>query len=470
VATRFLRILMTASSNTCDTHGSGDPRNCVGYAIDEIGAGTFTSGGEFIDLVKHEPTQAQTVTQVSSVDPWHTGDGMIASRIQTGFDLFFTSGYTNHLPALIPVAMFYSTPEDAAAEIAYIEKRGYPISGVEMSEEPDGNQMMPEDYGELYLQWATALHKVDPKLRLGGPVFTGENEDIKVWPDADGRTSWLGRFLDYLKEHGRMSDLSFVSFEHYPLDPCAINWSDLYREPALWKGTLGAWREDGVPANVPLYNTESNVSWSLTDPMQDVFSALWLADSVGSFLTNAGPGAEYYQFYVNPDPLESGCHSWGTFSNFVADENLEIRGHTPQYYAGQLLNLDWVKHGAGVHALYPAAGDLEDEAHHQLITAYAVKRPDGEWSLLILNKDPSNPHEVNIDFEGSGKAKPGQFTGSVKVATFGAAEYVWHSSGRTSHADPDGPAKHSEVEWKPGQKMLLPKASMTVLTGKVMGQ
>src|SRR5580698_11330250 len=38
---RFLRILMTASSNTCDTHGSenpktADPRNCVGYAIREL--------------------------------------------------------------------------------------------------------------------------------------------------------------------------------------------------------------------------------------------------------------------------------------------------------------------------------------------------------------------------------------------------------------------------------------------------
>ncbi len=467
VSTRFLRILMTASSNTCDTHGSLDARNCVGYAIGEIGAGNFTSLGEFVDLVKHVPSQAQTVTQVSSVDPWHTDGGIVSSRIQTGFDLFFTSGYTNHLPALIPVAMFYTTPEDAAAEIAYIEKRGYPVSGVEMSEEPDGAQMMPEDYAAFYLQWATALHKVDPKLKLGGPVFTGENEDIKVWPDAEGRTSWLGRFLDYLKAHGRMRDLAFVSFEHYPLDPCNINWSDLYREPQLWKGTLDAWREDGVPADVPLFNTESNVSWSLTDPMQDVFAGLWLADSVGSFLTDAGPGAKYYQFFVNPDPLQKGCQSWGTFGSFVADEKLEIKGYTAEYFASQMLNLDWVKHGAGVHQLYPAAGDLEDEAHHKLITAYAVKRPDGAWSLLILNKDPSNAHSVSIAFEDGGKETAAQFGGAVKVVTFGAAEYVWHWSGATSHADPDGPPKRSEIEWKSGQKVLLPKASITVLTGKV---
>ena len=43
--------------------------------------------------------------------------------------------------------------------MTYIEKRGYPVSYVEMSEEPDGAYMMPEDYGALYVQWAKALQK-----------------------------------------------------------------------------------------------------------------------------------------------------------------------------------------------------------------------------------------------------------------------------------------------------------------------
>jgi hypothetical protein len=104
-----------------------------------------------------------------------------------------------------------------------------------------------------------------------------------------------------------------------------------------------------------------------------------------------------------------------------------------------------------------------------LITAYAAKRPDGEWSLLIINKDPSNAHQVSISFENGGKEVDGGFAGTVKMVTFGAAEYVWHSSGPTSHADPDGPPKRSDVQWKEGQKVLLPKASVTVLTGKVGG-
>ncbi len=467
ISTRFLRVWMTQSSNTCDSHGKQDPRNCVGYAISEIYAGNYNSRDQFVDLIKHTPGQAQTNIQVSSNDSWHTAEDILTTRIQTGFDLFFTSGITNHLPAMIPVAMLYATPEDSAAEISYIEKRGYPISYVEMGEEPDGQFMLPEDYAALYLQWATALHRVDAKLKLGGPVFTGANEDIKAWPDAQGRTSWLRRFLDYLKTHGRLADLTFVSFEHYPFTPCEIGWSDLFREPELVEHILMTWREDGVPANVPLMNTESNVSWELTDPMQDLFAGLWLADSVGAFLTYGGPGTVYYHSPIQPETLRPGCHAWSTYGSFVANEKLEIRQHTAQYFASQLLNLAWVKHGAGIHELYPAEADLKDEAGHRLITAYAVKRPDGDWSLLVINKDPSNVHQLKFSFLNKGMATPMHFTGDLEVVTFGAAEYVWHPSGPTSHADPAGPAKKETLRLNPEQSVTFPKASITVLTGKL---
>jgi hypothetical protein len=221
LATRFVRILMSASSNTCDTHGSADPRNCVGYAIRELYLGT-EEAGKFHDILQHTPGQDQTFTFCSSVDPWHepTDLYMKPDRMeagdQVGFDLFFTSGITRGLPAMIPIAMLYSTPEDAAAQVAYLEKRGYPISAIEMGEEADGQYMGPEDYAALYLQFAGAIHKVDPRLKLGGPAFQGVSEDIKFWPDEAGKTSWFGRFLDFLRAHGRLSDLAFMSYEHYP--------------------------------------------------------------------------------------------------------------------------------------------------------------------------------------------------------------------------------------------------------------
>ena len=466
IKARFLRIWMTESSNTCDTHGSDDVRNCVGYAVNELYAGNFTANGEFIDLIAHAPGQNQTATIVSSNDPWHTAADIEPSRDQTGFDLFFTSGITNKLPAMIPVSMLYGTPEDSAAELAYLEKRGYAISYVEMGEEPDGKNTPPEDYGALYLQWAVALHRVDPKLKLGGPVFEGVNEDIKVWPDEQGRTSWLGRFIDYLKAHGRMSDLSFVSFEHYPFPPCEINWTDLYREPELVRHILQVWREDGVPENVPLMITESNVSWALTQPMADLFAALWLADNAGSFLANAGPGGVFYHSPIQPEPLHSGCHGYSTYGNFVANEKLEIQQHTSQYFASQMIYLEWVKHGAGVHQLYPAEADVKDDAGHALVTAYAVKRPDGEWSLMIINKDPSNAHAVKIEFADASGKQARHLTGPATLVTFGAEQYVWHPEGQKSHADPDGPPVTTTVNAKSGQAFTLPRASVTVIRGR----
>ena len=122
-----------------------------------------------------------------------------------------------------------------------------------MGEEPDGHYMLPEDYAALYIQFATAIHQVDPTLKLGGPIFTGQNKDIEVWADAQGRTSWRSRFIDYLKTHGRLSDLAFFSFEHYPYAPCCYQWGSLYDEPALVSNILQVWRHDGVPAGISMF-------------------------------------------------------------------------------------------------------------------------------------------------------------------------------------------------------------------------
>jgi hypothetical protein len=465
VFTRYLRIWMTESSNTCDTHGSGDPRNCVGYAVDEIYAGNFTASGAFVDLIVHAAGQNQTPTFVSSMDPWHSAVDIDQRRDQTGVDLFFTSGITNHLPAMIPVSVLYGSPEDAVAELSYLEKRGYPISYVEIGEEPDGKKTMPEDYGALYVQWADALHHLDPRLKLGGPIFEGVNEDIKVWPDSRGRTSWMGRFIDYLKERGRLSDLAFVSFEHYPFPPCEVTWADLYREPELVRHILQVWRDDGVPKDIPLMITESNLSWALTEPMTDLFAALWLADNAGSFL--ASGGAVFYHSPIQPEPLHPGCHGWSTYGNFVANEKLEISQHTSQYFASRMINLEWVKHGSGMHQLAPAFSDISDDAGRTLVTAYAAKRPDGEWSLMLINKDPSNAHEVKIEFDDNGGSPLRYFSGTVTAVTFGAEQYVWHPQGAKGHADPDGPPATNSMNVKSGAGFTLPRASVTVLRGKL---
>jgi hypothetical protein len=308
---------------------------------------------------------------------------------------------------------------------------------------------------------------VDAKLKLGGPIFTGVNEDVQAWADAAGRTSWMGRFIDYLKARGKLGELSFVSFEHYPFPPCEVTWADLYREPELVRHILQVWRDDGVPRNVPLMITESNLSWDLTQPMADTFAALWLADNAGAFLANGG--AVFYHSPIQPEPLRPGCHGWSTFGNFVANDRMEILQPAAQYFASQLINLEWVKHGAGAHELYPASADVRDDAGHELITAYAVKRPDGEWSVMLVNKDPSNAHAVKIAVVQGNASSAQHFAGSISLVSFGAEQYVWHSDGPKSHAEPDGPMKRWSVQGGPDATFTLPKGSVTVIRGRLSG-
>jgi hypothetical protein len=471
VSTKYVRILMTESSNTCDTHGSSDRRNCVGYAVRELYAGTLDNHGGFHDVLRHSPDQKQTLTYCSSVDPWHeprdlyVAPNRMESGDQPGFDLFFTSGITRGLPAIVPVAMLYSTPEDAAAQMAYIKKRGYPVLYVEMGEEPDGQYMLPEDYGALYLQFATALNRVDPNFKLGGPVFEGVTEDIKVWPDAQGRTSWLGRFLDYLKAHDGMKDFAFMSFEHYPYDGCDTPWENLYQEPQLITHIMKVWRDDGVPPDIPLLDTETNDHGG--EAAVDIFGALWLADSFGGFLSAGGKSTHYYHDLPYSPPHPACANSWGTYHMFMVDDHYHIRQKTSQYYAAQMITQEWAQPKDAEHSQFLATSDVKDREGHVLVTGYALHRPDGQWSLMLINKDYDNPHAVGISFRDEDSARLMVFSGPVTAVRFGKAQYQWHPSRKQGYADPDQPPVKSTGNGDEGTLYNLPAASLTVLRGQI---
>jgi F5/8 type C domain len=486
ISIRFIRILMTKSSNTCDTHGFSDPRNCVGYAVNELYVGTTTPDGEFHDLLRHTADREHTFTLTSSVDSWHTSADMLGNAgTQLGFDLFYKSGITQGLPAIVPIAMVYDNPDNAAAEIKYLEARYYAISYVEMGEEVDGQNMSPEDYGALYLEFATALHRVDPNLKLGGPSFQGENTDILFWPDKNGNASWLSRFLEYLKSHDRMRDLSFFSFEHYPYDPCLNTWDRLYAEPQLVANIMRTWYNDGVPATMPMLITESNLSPRATESMMDIFGGLWLADYIGSFLDVGGSGV--YYFHYLPLKMEQGCDgSQGTFGMFTVHADYSIQQPLSQYFASRMINYEWLQHDGGRHTMFPSTGTYNDGAGHTLVTSYAVQRPDGIWSVMLVNRDQHNAHRVGMVFKNSATKTENYFSGTVHAAYFGPEQYKWHPAQqivdpshfplepksplqqyKPGYAEPDGPIKESTLSGDKTTEYELPASSIVVLRGKL---
>ncbi len=464
---RYLRVWMTASSATCDTHGSDDRRNCVGFAIRELYAGTLSQNGDFSDILNHVPNRQQSITVCSSVDPWHAETDITqASGDQVGFDLFYTSGVTRGLPAIIPVAVLYSTPEDAAAQIAYIKSRGYPMSYIEMGEEADGQHMLPEDYAALYIQFASAIHKIDPGLKLGGPSFEGVIEDVQVWPDSEGRVSWLGRFFDYVKNHHRIDEFSFLSFEHYPYEACNTSWNDLYREPDNIAHIIQAYKDDGLPPNTPIFVTEVNLGAQVSEAFVDIMGGLWWADFTGALFANGGTG-DYFFHYI-PGRLNSDCNnSWGSFGMFLVDGNFNITNYNASYFAAQLITREWVQPVDAMHRVFRATSDARDPFGNLLLTAYVVERPDGQWSVMLVNKDRERAHGVEIKFAGANADADRYFTGAVDRITFGANEYRWRPNGANGHADPDGPQVKSTVNGGAGVVYAVPRASISIFRGRI---
>jgi hypothetical protein len=108
---------------------------------------------------------------------------------------------------------------------------------------------------------------------------------------------------------------------------------------------------------------------------------------------------------------------------------------------------------------------LKDEGGHTLITAYAVSRPDGQWSVMIINKDQSNPHDIKLAFEGAGTSGTA-LAGPITMTTFGSEQYMWKSEGPNSHPDPNQPPISKTLP-PSTSSVTLPKASVTILRAKL---
>jgi hypothetical protein len=406
---RYIRVLMTRSC--CS--GSGDWRDRAGFAVNEI---AINAGDA--DVVRHgKSNRTQTVIWVSSTDPWHRASDIDPDMEQPGLDRVVASGLTRGLPMLTPVALLYGIPDDAAAEIRFLNKRKYNVTQIELGEEPDGQLCSPEAYAELYMLFADSIHKVDPNLQLGGPALQSTRDYTAFWPDANAKTAWMGRFLDALRTRNHLADFAFFSFEWYPFDDvCGDAQKQLAETHDLLHRVLAQYRADGVPTSIPWLATEYGWSSYAAQAEVDLSGAIFNMEFVADFLAEGGAAAYFYgvepnTIFAEPRP----CHQYGNLALFLGDDDHNVLAKLATFHAATLLTRTWLAR-EGMHDLYAVTGTTP------LLRAWAVRRPDGSFALLIINKDASHAASIRVE----------NWT-DVAVTQFSANEYVWRPNAEAGH-------------------------------------
>lgn len=450
----FIRLKLEQGSGTASA-GSTDIRDRLGFAVRELYVGSTDAAGQVHDSIRHAAkASAQSFVVTSSTDPWHRAIDRDDALEQPGIDRVYQSGLTQGRPMMIPVGAVYDTPDNAAALIRYVKSKHYPVMGVELGEEPDGQLMSGVDYADLYIQAADAVLGVDPALRLGGPSLQDAIADAYMEDEAD--KSFTSQFVKRLQARGRIKDLNFFTFERYPFDDtCPPASSLLVKQGAGMDELMARLDKDGVPRSVDWIITEYGFSAFGGRAEVEMPSALMNADIAAGFLSRGGKAAYLFGYGPNwPLAAPKPCGGYGTMMLQSADENGQARDNLPAYWGARMLIQDWLQPGHGVHVLYPATADVRDKAGQPLVTAYAVKRPDGHWAVMIVNRD-ARVHDVRLKLAGRKGLE------AATVYQYDSGLYTWQPENDGGHVVRSLPPVERRV--KTGGAVSLPALSLTVV-------
>jgi hypothetical protein len=462
LSVRFVRIVMSRSSRPT-VPPSTDIRDSLGFAIREIGVGLCDDQNCFHDRVHHAPNRKQTMIYVSSTDPWHRAVDIDYKTEQPGLDFALSSELINDQPVLVPVGVLYDTPENATAEIRYVRQRGYRVEQIELGEEPDGQWVSPEDFAALYVGVARHLQALSSDLKLGGPSLQSFESELLTWPDAAGNRSWMNRFLRRVQ--AAHCPFDFLSFEYYPFDDICSDSApqQLLEVPMRLAAMMTSLRKDGVPSETPCYMTEYGYSVFAGRHEVDIEAALFAADVVGSFFSLGGRKAYLYGYEPNYLVNELGC-SWGNLMMLQMDAKDKIN-RLSTYHSVRLITQEWMQPTNDLHELFQVHVEQRDSASLPAVSLYAVRRPDKEWALLAINKDPKRPARLTVQFKSSEARPPVTFTGQVNVVQFSRQQYAWRDMARNGRPIRSMPPARFLRPASPSYE--IPPYSLTVLRGSI---
>ncbi len=431
VTAQFFRVLMTASSA-----GAGGA-----YAIAEAtlyGAGTQVS-------VNNSSGSNQTQVEVSSMDPASTQSTTNLSWM-TDFAAYMTyiNAFTpTRAVPLITVNFGTGTPQEAAAWVHYANAvKGYRIKYWQIGNETEGSwetggPIPTQDYVRRYIEYYNAMKAEAASdgvsIIITGPVAGGFDDTSNMY---DGN-SVVQDFISILAAKGAIGDLDAVDYHWYPNYGSYSAASALASTSTLdaYPGELNGWLTGaGVasPTTVPVLMSEYNVDPSDENFQVQLGNGLWVADALGHFIADFGSRG-YSNLW---DTLNGGSDETNSGGGDLGYLNVNNDGYQYQphatYWAMQMMTNDWAIPGdTNAHQLISTAISGPG-APASLLIAYSDYRPDGIFSMLVINEDPTNIYNSLIT------GLPFTPNGNAKGWTFNSTNYQWVNTGSTPyHAAPD---------------------------------
>ena len=116
-----------------------------------------------------------------------------------------------------------------------------------------------------------------------------------------------------------------------------------------------------------------------------VVATAWRA--VADFLTRGGDAAYLFGYGPNvPINQHLACAGQGNMMLWQADAEGQARWPMPAFFGARMMSQDWAQPGQGRNALYRATTTLSDARGVPVIGAYPLRRPDGQWAILLINR------------------------------------------------------------------------------------
>ncbi|MGC2163611.1 MAG: hypothetical protein WA634_17015, partial [Silvibacterium sp.] len=436
-STRYVRILMTASSN-----GAGGA-----YAIAEL----YVLDGATV-VSKNADTQADQNTVVtSSTDPASSQTCSSASPdeplspnfYKTSFDFntYMTevNSFTPKAIPLITVNMGTGTASEAASWVHYANAvQGYGIHYWQIGNETNGNwetggPMNANDYGRRFIEYYNAMQAEASSdgvpITIVGPVCGSPNANSNA---ADGN-SYIQDFLLRLYNNPAaaggnvVSDLGGLDYHWYPGFTTFPAGFSSPAQLAAFPVTLGNWLNavglslSSIPVIMSEYNSNANAYGSNSTVQEQ--NGLWLADWLGAFITGFGKTG----FANLWDVVDGGSdHTVATDGDLGYVDNSSPYQQHATYWAMQMMATDWAIQGdSNTHEL------VNTTSSAATLVSYADYRPDGILSLMVVNEDSANSYSTTLNI---GPFVPNNTANSW---TFNTTNYVWQTTTEPYNANPD---------------------------------